>query len=249
MLIFNYDKETRLFTTSGIAAMSPLEPGHYLIPSNATAVPPPTDLPAHKSAQWTDDHWEAVDDWRGETVYSIHTGKPLTVTYLGNVLEADFVETPPPSVYHQWDTELGEWVLNAAVAIAAQEQAIKDLRDRKMTEGVQILGYWWHTDAESVTNYLGLKDDVRDMLVEGALTSDPIMRVGHQVQWKTQTGAFVPLTVQIVLTVSNGVKDFRASLFYIGEAHIANMRLAENPLEYDYTSGWPQTYADYVASH
>lgn len=44
--IFHYDAKTGLYLKEGLADPSPLEPGLFLIPANATTEPPPDEVPA-----------------------------------------------------------------------------------------------------------------------------------------------------------------------------------------------------------
>mgnify|MGYP001559909193 FL=1 len=53
--IYNYDPQTGVFVAEMLADESPLEPGVFLIPANATDVPPPSQ--AHS---WRDGNWIIV---------------------------------------------------------------------------------------------------------------------------------------------------------------------------------------------
>ncbi|WP_112875669.1 tail fiber assembly protein [Escherichia coli] len=74
--------------------------------------------------------WEYVADHRGETVYSTATGKPVTVSQLGEYPEGTTTK-PPSTPYDKWDGE--KWVTDteaqhsAAVdAAEAQRQSLID---------------------------------------------------------------------------------------------------------------------------
>ncbi|WP_137446712.1 tail fiber assembly protein, partial [Escherichia coli] len=74
--------------------------------------------------------WEYVADHRGETVYSTTTGKPVTVSQLGEYPEGT-TTAAPSTPYDQWDGE--KWVTDteaqhsaAVEAAEAQRQSLID---------------------------------------------------------------------------------------------------------------------------
>lgn len=70
MRIYNYDPITHEFLSEGAADESPLEPGVYLMPANATATPPPALKPG-EAAIFDGDKWRAVADYRGRSVCAL----------------------------------------------------------------------------------------------------------------------------------------------------------------------------------
>ena len=56
MKIFHYDWQTGALLGEGLADESPLEPGVWLIPAQATDVVPPEPLEGHQVV-WTGEEW------------------------------------------------------------------------------------------------------------------------------------------------------------------------------------------------
>ena len=71
MKIYNYHRDTGEFINESIANESPLEPGVYLIPANATQIKPPA-VSANEAAVFVDG-WQVVPDFRGQIAYDTET--------------------------------------------------------------------------------------------------------------------------------------------------------------------------------
>lgn len=123
-------------------------------------------------------------------------------------------------------------------------EAIKAERERRKAGGAAVGGYWFHTDDASRIQWLGLKDQVRDILAEGGNSGTAVYRLGQPLHWKTMSGAFVPVTVQTVLDVVNATADLDALAFVRAEQHRAALYASQYPGEYDYSTGWPASYGD-----
>lgn len=58
---------------------------------------------------YMDGSWEIREDHRGEVVYAITTGHPMTVDYIGN-LTAEVTSIKPGSIFDKWDGS--SWVFD-----------------------------------------------------------------------------------------------------------------------------------------
>jgi hypothetical protein len=201
--------------------------------------------------------WALVDDkpalrldHRG-VVYSTATGAAEQFTVLGELPEG-LTREPRPSATHAWID--GSWQVSAELVATkhATEQArawlaIKDERDRRSIAGVKVGTLWVHSDLFSRNQWLGLKDDARDVLAAGgAMTDTLIDDEGQAINWKTLGGTFVTVTAQLAFDVVAAVKCSDIAIFTVAEQHNAAMRAAEVPTDYDFTAYWPQSYAEWA---
>jgi hypothetical protein len=136
--------------------------------------------------------------------------------------------------------EIEQDVVDAAYAAARPEQikasqwqAIKAERDRRKVLGVKVGAHWFHSDAESRIQQLGL-------VIMGA--SVPA------VQWKTLTlsgpPVFVTMTQAIAGGIFQGTAESDAAIFAAAETHRVAMESSDTPESYDITSGWPVSIGD-----
>lgn len=131
---------------------------------------------------------------------------------------------------------------------AARWEAIKAIRDAKTNgpDGCKVevetgVFKWFHTDAYSKMQQLGLETTAVLMLVNAAAAGTPLdMNTPiSATPWKTMDGSFVTLTVDLVLKVATAQKQRDMLLFGIAETK-----------KNDATSineGWPQTFVEYQA--
>ena len=125
--IYNYNGETREYISSSVEYL----PFGVGIPANSCVDAPGSKKDGFAIRRNADSTgWEYVADHRGETVYSTDTGKPVTVSQLGEYPEAT-TTTTPSTPYDKWDGE--KWVTDteaqhgAAVdAAEAQRQSLID---------------------------------------------------------------------------------------------------------------------------
>ena len=122
---------------------------------------------------------------------------------------------------------------NLAVKQAAAWERIKAERDRRKVLGVKVGAHWFHSDADSRIQQLGL-------VIMGA--SVPA------VQWKTLTlsgkPVFVTMTQALAGGIFQGTAAADAAIFAAAEAHLVAMKASATPDAYDITSGWPASIGD-----
>ncbi|HLO65038.1 MAG TPA: DUF4376 domain-containing protein [Azonexus sp.] len=127
-------------------------------------------------------------------------------------------------------------------------ELIKSKREGVKAGGFKVDGKWFHSDADSRTQHLGLKDEARDVLAAGGTVATQLVIDGAPVVWKTMDGSFVPITVQVALSIVAAAKVLDKRAFAAAETHRRAMEAAANPFEYDYSKDWPKTYADTLAA-
>ena len=107
---------------------------------------------------------------------------------------------------------------------------IKGERVRRMnTGGIKVMidgvSKWFHSDEASRIQYIGL--------VNIGANFPP------DIKWKTMDGSFVNMTLSIAQTliVTTTISD--QAVFSAAEKHKAEMMKLANPLDYDFSAGWP----------
>ena len=120
--------------------------------------------------------------------------------------------------------------------------AIKAERDRRKAGGFKIGALWFHSDADSRIQNLGLKDKARDQLAAGGAMADNLTILGQPVKWKTMDGSLATITAQLAFDIVAAAGDLDARLFAIAETHRAAMEAAADPAAYDFSAGWPETF-------
>jgi len=125
---------------------------------------------------------------------------------------------------------------------AEKWKAIKAKRDSIKSAGAQVGTYWFHTDADSRIQQLGLKDQARDVLAAGGNTATVLQKLGQDILWQTMSGVAVPMTVQLSFEVVAAVGDLDALSHYVTLQHNAAMEAASDPSVYDISTGWPATF-------
>lgn len=108
--------------------------------------------------------------------------------------------------------------------------AVKERREQCKAGGVEVGGYWFHTDVESRLQWLGMRSE------GGGLS------IG--LPWKTMSGAFVPITAQLVADVYAAIKSKEIAAFAHAEALRAELNAAPDPRTVSLDSGWPASYND-----
>lgn len=213
-----------------VADQDPMQPENWLIPAGCIEAEPPEVKP-EQAAKWQPEKkaWQYLPDYRGKTAYRTDNGQPETVETVGE-LPAHLTLTAPPSELHQWNGKAWALSKEAAAAVKAEQQAemwerIKAKRAQSCHAGIYIksLEKWLHSDADSRQQYTFLR--TLDKLPENLM-------------WKTVDNSFVPMTRALLDELSLKLIADEQHDFQNAERHKAAMLKAENPLEYDYSSGW-----------
>ena len=223
--LFHFDPETRELVAESIADESPLEPGVFLVPANATSIPP-TNIPAGSVAVFHGGDWINHEDHRGEEYWL--NGVRHVCGAIGSLPDGAATLRP---IWHVRDEKLA---------------FIKAERDRLKSGGFKVkVGSdykWFHSDADSRIQHLGLKDKARDLLAAGGARADNLTILGQPVRWKTMDGSFATVTAQLSFDIVAAAGDLDARLFAVAETHRAAMGAAADPATYDFSGGWPETF-------
>lgn len=158
--------------------------------------------------------WNAPQSTVIQALVGVQTTTPVTKTLV----------TPPP-VVPETPVQLIARLLEQA------EANIKQDRDRRKDGGVLVSGKWFHSDAGSRIQQLGL-------LLMGANIP--------AIQWKTMDGSFVTMTQTLAGQIFQGAAALDMALFTNCETHLAGVRAASDPTTYDHSTGWPASYAPFV---
>lgn len=116
-------------------------------------------------------------------------------------------------------------------------EQIKLDRDARKAGGVSwpVNGkeYWFWTDEPTRTQY--------SLLVNFAARN----KLGNKDvldNWKTMSGEFVPMTVELLYQVIDAGILKEKAIFNMAQMHKQRLYSADNPDAYDWRSGWPPTY-------
>ena len=112
-------------------------------------------------------------------------------------------------------------------------ERIKARRDAAKAGGVKVGDKWFHTDEASRIQHMAL-----NMMGSG---------IPENLQWKTMDGTFVTMTQTLAGQVFQAVATLDMTAFAKAEEHRVAMEAAADPAAYDFSAGWPQTYAETLA--
>lgn len=136
---------------------------------------------------------------------------------------------------------------NPAPPTPAQVWAgVKVKRDTIKEAGVKVGDKWFHSDDSSRIQFIGLKDQARDVIAAGLPDSTRLQKLGQDLLWKTMDGSFVSLSVKHVFDIVAAIGDLDAYAFAAAETHRAAIVASSDPADYDFSTGWPKVYADEV---
>lgn len=107
---YSYRLDTREFVGETTADPDPLDADNWLVPAQATLVPPPAQE-VNKVAVWADGQWVNVDDLRG-VKYSKVDGSAVHWSELGAIPE-NLTELPYPGPFNKWTGAEWKFDVNA----------------------------------------------------------------------------------------------------------------------------------------
>lgn len=137
--------------------------------------------------------------------------------------------------------------LNTARAIIWEK--IKEVRDTRKFKGIYVSGKWFHNDADSRTQWLGLKDKARDVLNTGGTTST-VLTINHPtlgvtpINWSTMDNSYIPVTVQLAFDVVSKTGDMDGTLYGLAVYHKQMLYSSQAPETYNYMVGWPPVFGE-----
>lgn len=109
--------------------------------------------------------------------------------------------------------------------------AIKAMRDlRSQTGGYKVGSFWFHSDQTSRTQQIAL-------VMLGS-------NIPANLQWKTMTGVFTTMTQTLAAQVFGAAVQSDNTIFNVAQQHYANVQAAADPLAYDFSGSWPQTFQE-----
>ena len=108
-------------------------------------------------------------------------------------------------------------------------EEIKKYRDNLVENGgCKVGAHWYHSDVISRTRYIGL------MMLGASIPAG--------LEWKTMENGYVPITQTWVQQVFGALFAQDGALMDAGKTHRAAMEASNDPANYDYKIGWPETY-------
>lgn len=120
---------------------------------------------------------------------------------------------------------------------------IKSMCDAIKAGGVKVGTKWYHTDSDSRIQHLGLLEKARAARAAGGTDATRLQALGQDIKWKTMDGSFIYLTVKHAEDIFAAVTDLDAAAFAAAETHRVAMEASADPAAYDFSVGWPATFA------
>lgn len=151
-------------------------------------------------------------------------------------VEAEISRLQSPAVVH------AELVEERWEAIKAKRDHLSDTGGYKVV--VAGVDKWFHSDAKSKTQQLGLARKADRTEAAGGDMDAPYVGPGPggTLPWKTMDGTYVVMTANIAQAVFDATEAQDKALFAVAEFHNAQMRAAPDPAAYDFSGGWPAVY-------
>jgi len=128
MLVYHYNPITYEYLGSSTASVSPLEPGKFLCPANATFMAPMVIEDSNQIQVFDEDtvSWSIVCDFRGQRCYKKTNGESYVILVLNeNIPDTHVTDAPPEGIFKpQWNG--AEWI---ETALLFQDKIVENKLD------------------------------------------------------------------------------------------------------------------------
>lgn len=121
----------------------------------------------------------------------------------------------------------------------------KYVRSRYEYGGVQVNGYWFHTDTESRIKHTNMDMDAKAAIGSGALPTDNFEIAGYDIPWTTMANTSVVLTNELVMNVATAIKILDLLIYPYSQslrAQIDSANSKEDLEQINIWTGWPSTF-------
>lgn len=182
-----------------------------------------------------------MSNYQGQYVFR-KSDKSILMWLENGELSDEFTAIPPPTSEHEWQD--GQWVLSIDKAeMIKQEQiiqvrdAINTLRDKKINGGVYVpaIDKWIDTDATAERNILSVKATF-DLFGD------------QEIPWTFADNSVAMINKEKLLVIWQVLMEAKTNNHANALKHKAMVEQVENPLEYDYSGGWTQTYEEFAGA-
>ncbi|HHA1306327.1 TPA: DUF4376 domain-containing protein [Enterobacter kobei] len=186
----------------------------------------PGECPPGYAHTWTGEAWELAEDHRGEILYNIENGYPVTLSELGPLPDG-LTAVAPDSQFDIWTAN--GWQKDVSAIKANLISAIKKHRDQLTAEYIIVDGYYFHSDANSRIQQMTLTKMGKENKIPPGL------------MWQTKNSGLIELTNELAskfedVTIEHDIRLFSKALEHINAVN--SIESAEEALAYDITQGW-----------
>lgn len=139
---------------------------------------------------------------------------------------------------HKWNPVSKQWEFSQDMKDARIErernemwEKIKEKRSESQQSGVYVKSVqnWVHTDAEAQRNYLFLK----------LVIDNPQFKAPY---WKAMDGSYFMMTPVVYQDIIIQMYQKAQADFANGDKHYLEMMKSEEPSEYDFSTGWSESF-------